>query len=414
MSKKPITSRQNAKGFGILGGLLFGGCFFSFGSIALIVIVIMMVIPVMSAQKWESTQCTILTSRVETHHGGDDGPSYSPEITFKWTVDGKQHSGGRYWVTDFSSNHSWAKGVVDDYPVGKKTECFYDPEKPSDAVLNRDIGWFTFLIPIIPLIFMCVGGAIMFFTFRGRKETSETSQILSPGKDSGYAPDLMTGAEAAKNARTQHPDDVKDAEWSKPQQLKPAQTRLGNAIGMFFFALIWNGIVSMFLYFMLTEPPNGWEKYLIWAILTPFVLVGLFLILAMISSFMQLFNPVVEVALSSGAIPVGGSVDLAWEVTGRVGAIRKLTIKVSGTESATYRRGTSTYTDHSKFQAITVVEVVQQHEMQFGSVQLSIPADTMHTADFGNNKINWTIEVHGDIAFWPDITESYPFRVTPA
>ena len=411
MSKKPITSRKSNAGSGLLGGLFFGGCFFTLGFGALIAILFMLVLPVISAQSWQSTDCTILTSKIERHEG-DDGPTYSPEITFKWAVDGEEYSGGQYWVSSFSSGQSWAQGVVTEYPVGKQTTCFYDPEDHSSAVLNRDIGWFTFLIPIIPLVFMCIGGAVLYFTVRGDKKSGTAATVSASGTQ--FAPNLMPGGDAIANAKSQHPDDIKDAEWSKPQQLKPAQTRLGKAIGMIVFAAIWNGILSLFLYFMINEPPNGWEKYLIWAILVPFILVGFFLILGVFSSIMQLFNPVVEVALSSGAVPIGGSVDLAWEVSGRVGAIRKLTITAYGEESATYRRGTSTYTDNSKFAAIVITEVDQQHQMQFGSVQLTIAQDYMHTADFGNNKINWTIEVHGDIAFWPDIKESYPFRVTPA
>jgi hypothetical protein len=411
MNQKPITSRQTNGISGAWCGVLFGGCFVTLASVFLVVIIVSMVIPTIGAQRWPSTQCTILTSKVEQHQG-DDGPTYSPEITFEWTVDGEKYQGGQYYIRTFSGSRSYADSVVDQYKVGSVAECFYDPDDPSNAVLNRDIGWITFLIPLIPIVFLVVGGFIVYSSLRRKNDdsrnklTDESSILLKPDD-----PDF--GATAYSDGSTDS-EDSEDAQWAKPLQLKPAQTRLGTALGMAFFAVFWNGIVATFVYFMLTDPPAGWQRYLIWLFLTPFILIGIVLIFGMISSFMQLFNPIVNVALSSGAVPLGGTVDLAWEVSGRVSAIKKLTITIRAIESATYRRGTSTYTDTSAFALIPVADVTTQHEMRFGSVQANIPQTTMHTADFGNNSIVWTIEVAGEISWWPDLKESYVFRVTPS
>jgi hypothetical protein len=38
----------------------------------------------------------------------------------------------------------------------------------------------------------------------------------------------------------------------------------------------------------------------------------------------------------------------------------------------------------------------------------------MHSFAAPNNKIVWTIEVHGHIAGWPDVKEEYELKVTPA
>lgn len=410
MNQKPITSRQTNGISGAWCGVLFGGCFVTIASIFLVVIFVALVIPALSARNWPATQCTILTSKVQQHQD-EDGPTYSAEITFQWTVDGKQYQGGQYYIHGLNGSKSDAESRVEQYKVGSVTECYYDPDDPSTAVLNRDIHWITLLMPLIPTVFLVVGGAIVYFSLRRKNDvsrnklTDESSILLKPD-DPDFGADYTDGSTDS--------EDLEDAQWAKPLQLKPAQTRLGTALGMAFFAVFWNGIVGMFVYFMLTDPPGGWQRYLIWLFLTPFILIGIVLVFGMISSFMQLFNPIVNVALSSGAVPIGGSVDLAWEVSGRVSAIRKLTISIKAIESATYRRGTSTYTDTSAFAFIPVADVTSQHEMQFGSVQANIPQATMHTADFGNNSIVWTIEVAGEISWWPDIKESYVFRVTPS
>ena len=51
-------------------------------------------------------------------------------------------------------------------------------------------------------------------------------------------------------------------------------------------------------------------------------------------------------------------------------------------------------------------------ESQGGSLDLAIPADGVPALDASNNKIEWIVEVRGDIPNWPDI--SYNFRIPVA
>ena len=37
----------------------------------------------------------------------------------------------------------------------------------------------------------------------------------------------------------------------------------------------------------------------------------------------------------------------------------------------------------------------------------------MHTLEEGNNKIKWVILVSGSIAWWPDVSGKFSFRVMP-
>ena len=60
-----------------------------------------------------------------------------------------------------------------------------------------------------------------------------------------------------------------------------------------------------------------------------------------------------------------------------------------------------------------IVEVTDSQDMEFGSVSATIPLDTMHTFTADRNKISWRITVVGDIPYWPNIKETYEFRVKP-
>src|SRR5262249_44587150 len=68
----------------------------------------------------------------------------SPEafITFKYTVDGKEFTRGRYRAVPLGSwTDEGARRIADRYRVGQTYLAWYDPADPNLAVLNRDSEW---------------------------------------------------------------------------------------------------------------------------------------------------------------------------------------------------------------------------------------------------------------------------------
>ncbi len=94
-----------------------------------------------------------------------------------------------------------------------------------------------------------------------------------------------------------------------------------------------------------------------------------------------------------------------------------ISLKLLCREEATYRRGTSTYTDrHTVYEETH--QVVEARQIQAGDVleeelSLKIPEDAMHTFAAHWNKILWYVHVHIDIASWPDFREDFSFHVAP-
>ena len=60
-----------------------------------------------------------------------------------------------------------------------------------------------------------------------------------------------------------------------------------------------------------------------------------------------------------------------------------------------------------------IVKTTEMFDMEQGSANVTIPADTMHSFDAPNNEIAWTLEVHGAIPLWPDVSASFPITVLP-
>ena len=85
-----------------------------------------------------------------------------------------------------------------------------------------------------------------------------------------------------------------------------------------------------------------------------------------------------------------------------------------GREQATYRRGTKTHTDTSTFFEMELYRTGNALDVASGEVGFVLPEDTMHSFEAQNNKIVWSLDLHGDIARWPDVKESFEIFVLPA
>ncbi len=377
------------------------------------------------ASSWPTTEATITLSKVHVSHD-DDGTTYKPEVHFSYRVDGQALKSESWSFSVWSGSQKWSRSVVDRYPVGSKQACFYNPRKPGDAVLDRSFQWGN-LAGLFLLIFVAVGAGVLWIPLRARfdkKKTvvgAEAVPSLMAGSGSGILSGAgradLSGAVAGDSTLLADPDlsvERPEAPWEKfdgPQRLEPAVSRTAKFVGALLVAAFWNGLSwFMFIQVLRTE---GWLS-IPGIFLTLFVVIGAGIAGGALYLFLSLFNPDISVALSNGAIPVGENVDVAWETKGNSGRISELKIGLVGQEKATYTRGTSTYTDKKEFARIEVVRTSDPVAIQFGSTSLQIPAGTMHSFNAGNNKIEWSIEVHGVIAWWPDVRESMQLAVKPA
>ncbi|MCL2347009.1 MAG: DUF3592 domain-containing protein [Planctomycetaceae bacterium] len=93
---------------------------------------------------WPTCTGTVVASEVITHPGDSGGgkhsspspPSYTPEITYSYTVSGQQHTSRRYAYGNWSfSKYSEAQKIVNDYPPHSEVTVYYSPDNPKTSVL---------------------------------------------------------------------------------------------------------------------------------------------------------------------------------------------------------------------------------------------------------------------------------------
>jgi hypothetical protein len=367
------------------GRIIFCVLFSCFGSVFVYVFSLQPLMVWISASSWQETPCAITSSTVDTSRG--KSTTYRVNIHYKYSFNGRAYESGRYDGINFSSSgYDGKREIVDQYPAGLKTVCYVDPQHPTEAVLSRSFPtalywtWFTWLFVIIPM-------GVLYVTKYPQSRLN------------------------LRRIRSTH---VKAfSETLGPVALKPKMGPGKKALGILFFALFWNGIVSVFV---VTIFRQGGYFSLMGLFLVPFVLVGIGLIVWVVYQFLALFNPRPVLVLSSNAVCLGEKFLAEWKISGRVDRFEKFRVLVEAREEVTYRRGTSTYTDKSVFFSSALVDESSSSGMSrssTGHAEFAVPLDTMHSLDAPNNKIVWYVRIIGEIPRWPDMDEEFEFKVNP-
>lgn len=396
------------------------GCLVAFFSVFLLAglafAVPMFLLPmarVVAATRWTPVPCRIERAEVETHDG-DDGDTYSVAVRYAYEVDGKPYQGDRYrFFTGSTSGRAGKERVVSALAPGSVAECWVNPADPTDAVLDRGLGWEALLV-LVPGVFVLVGGGGVFFGLRQwRRERRAAAALGAPvsslagigavgeGDPGQGLPDWLPRAPGGGSPE------------SGPVTCPAKSSPLGRFVGLTFVALFWNGIVGVFVWQWIKGWRSGDADGCLAAFLVPFLLVGIALLLSLPHQLLALFNPRPELVLARAAVPVGGSLSFSWTFRGAASRIARLRITLHAEEVAQYRRGTDTHTDRHTFTSITLVDMPGPITYGSGHGTLSIPAGAMHSFAAANNQVNWKLELHGEIARWPDVKEEYELLVVP-
>jgi hypothetical protein len=350
------------------------------------------VLRILDAQTWPEVPCTIVESHVD-ESSDSDGTTYKVAVTFNYLYEGRELTSSRYDFTSFySSGYDGKAEVVARYPAGSRSVAYVNPSNPSEAVLARSFSA-RYLVGLFGLLFFLPGLFLLIWIVGSRIK--------------GASPKLALVTDPASPFGVANPQGDVDG----PVELKPQSTPLGKLLGTILISLIWNGItwVGILASFRDGNRPEG----CLMAFLAVFALVGLLLIYGMLRQFLVLFNPRPKLTLSPGALPLGETIYLQWRLAGGTGGVRRLAVTLEGREEASYRSGTSNYTDKEVFARIPLVDTTDSYQMATGSTSFRVPADTMPSFRAEHNRIIWTIKAQLEIANWPDSDEEFEVLVRP-
>ena len=341
------------------------------------------------ARSWIETPCKVLDGRVLSHEG-DESTTYSVYILYEYEFAGQLYKSDTYsFIIGSSSGHQGKSRVVESYKKAARPLCYVNPRKPYEAVLKR--GFHPFLLfTLLPLLFLAIGLGGLFYIIRAK-----TSIRSAAGPK--WLPSIAGPAGNYEQV-----------------VLKSSCTPFAKLLIGLAVCLFWNGIVSVLVISVIDDFRHHtpeWGKTLL---SLPFVFVGLGIIIFVIYQFLAMFNPGPRLQLRPARVRLGGSAQIQWSFSGNVGRISKLTITLKGQEQATYRRGTKTHTDTRTFYEMELWKATDSIAISSGQTGFLMPEDTMHSFEAANNRIIWSIDVHGDIANWPDVNESFKIVIIPA
>jgi len=422
--KKRGNRRTGSRTLGSAGEALFFAVFFLLGCGGLVALVAFLVIPVwrVNHQFVEHT-CKVLDKRIGQKNS-DDGILYRPEIRIEYQIDGKTY---RTWVYDirkgYSSGREEKQAILNRFTVftannPKQYPCWYNPANPEVAVLVRGYSWWIWLVLVVPVSFILIGGGGFLYSMfhwgtSAERRAAMTKRVRQSdlfdanGRDGRKFPNIPDYTEIANSPGT-------TLRFRLPISTSPAWVLFGVLLACVF----WNGIVSVFVVIATSGHLDGEPDWFLTLFMIPFVAVGIALIVFFIRQLLVTtgIGPTL-VEISDHPLYPGGQYRLFLSQTGRL-TVNSLEVLLVCEEEATYRQGTDTRTETRQVhrQEVFRREGFEVHRgLPFESeCELVVPAGAMHSFKADHNEINWKVVVKGDVAGWPDYKRSFPVVIRPA
>lgn len=137
------------------------GCVFVILNVIFLAIIFFTQRKMNAVQGWSSAMGTVLASYLERRHSNDGSTNY-PVVQYSYQVGGQTYQGAKI-APGMEVGGTGAGRVVEKYPEGAQVMVFYDPNNPSDAVLEKKAPaqWLMWLLLVIFDAMLC-GMAIAF------------------------------------------------------------------------------------------------------------------------------------------------------------------------------------------------------------------------------------------------------------
>ena len=114
-----------------------------------------------SAKEWSIIMGKVIKSDIyKSQFGGESNAGYRPDIAFEYTVNGEKYISDRlYYGVKIMSSFNWIRSrkLIEKYPVNKEVKVYFNPNKPSESVVEPGIHFDLGVIFILAILFVIVG-----------------------------------------------------------------------------------------------------------------------------------------------------------------------------------------------------------------------------------------------------------------
>lgn len=355
------------------------------------------------ASEFVETACVIVGKRL-VENRDSDGSTYRPEFTFRFNAGGETVEATGYSIAGFisTSDRRGSERALARFVVGEEYPCWYDPRNPSRAVLTRAFPTFVFAMSLLfGAVFSVIGGAVLFGALRSRSSRVSGSQALRSGNLRLPLPPIPKAMPPAGVMR----------------EIRPETGFAARAVGFLLFAILWNGIVSVFVVVMVREWIGGRRPWVMTLFLVPFVAIGLLVVWGAAHQFL-VAGAYRRLAMRTDrqVVHPGERLRIAVRHPGEY-MISRWAASLVCREKVRYTRGTDTrHEDRVVYEEAVdeasgiSVSPSRPLQREFGA---TVPAGAMHSFDAENNKIVWSIRLKAVVPGRPDLDVEYPVIVIP-
>ncbi|HET9913316.1 MAG TPA: DUF3592 domain-containing protein [Anaerolineales bacterium] len=120
-----------------------------------------------AVSQWPSTMGTVLMSTLERRRSSNNsGYTNYPVVQYSYQISGQMYQGMKI-APGMEVGGSGAGSVVARYPAGAQVMVFYNPQNPSEAVLETKAPaqWIMWLVLVITNLMLCGMASIFAFAF---------------------------------------------------------------------------------------------------------------------------------------------------------------------------------------------------------------------------------------------------------
>ncbi|MEM6330721.1 MAG: hypothetical protein AAF790_10775 [Planctomycetota bacterium] len=312
-----------------------------------------------------------------------------------------------------------AQRLAERYRPGDQLTCWVDPADPSRVVLNRNAGWWPWLVLSIPISLVALG-VYGFCRMLIKAGVSQERRQLVAQHAGRLRPTSADAAAVALATALPPTTDVDDSPGVKHRYRLPAvgatHWRLA---GMAVLCLAWNAVVGFFLVGVisdhLTQARPNWALTIV---VTPLALAGGWLAYGLLrDAWTTTGVGVTQVEIANHPLILGQTSGGVVFQTGQFRG-RFLTIALVCDEVATFCEGTDTRTSTAEVYRQKLhterrfrIESQRPFEQPF---TFTVPADAMHSFRSPHNEVRWTIEVRAAPMRWPEYSRRFRLCVYPA
>jgi hypothetical protein len=416
--KKRGNRRTGSRALGSAGLTLLYLAFFFLGSLAMALIVARVVIPDLRVnQQFAEQKGLVLQTRLETADASGI-KVFRPEVRILYEVDGTPYRTATYDIARrYDRDQKQQQKLLDEFKVGQEYPCWYDPADPNRVVLVRGYTWSGWLLLLLPLSFIILGGAGLVYTVLEWGKSAERQSAIAQRAVQLEIFDKAKPDEAQypNIPRQEHLTDSPGTvlKFRLPSVTSPAWMLIVGLV----LSLVSNGALAIFAATALNDYWRGEPNWLLTLFLVPLTIAGVASIVFFLRQLLIItwVGPTV-IEVSEQPLQPGREYQLFLSQTGQL-RMNALRLVLACDEVATYQQGTNTRTE---IQRVHEQELFRredfsiQHGIPFETqLGFRVPAEAMHSFKSNHNRVEWKLVVQGDVIRWPNYERCFPIVVHP-